>query len=99
MTGTILRLASVFFILVVGLLSVTTSSRSSNNLLATTTAALPANELPATWEYRTLDAPTPQLLADQANKLGSESWEVVSVVQDLADSHHRWVAMLKRVRR
>jgi hypothetical protein len=98
MTGTILRLASVFFILLVGVLSLTTASKNPSNLLAGSAASAPAS-VPVTWEYRTLDAPTPQLLADQANKLSSESWEVVSVVQDVADSHHHWVAILKRPKR
>ena len=98
MTGTILRLASVFFILIVGVLSVTTASKNPSSLLAGNAPSAPAS-VPVTWEYRTLDGATPQLLADQANKLGGESWEAVSVVQDVSDSHHRWVALLKRPKR
>jgi len=98
MTGTILRLASVFFILVVGLLSFTTFKNSSN-LHGKATTAVSANDSPATWEYRTIDDATPELLASQASKLAGESWEMIDMEQDVADSHHHWVGLLKRVKR
>ena len=97
MTGTILRLASVFFILVVGILSITTSKNSSR-FTVKNPPAVAANESPATWEYRTLDGATPELLADQANKLASESWEMIDIEQDVADSRHHWVGLLRRMK-
>src|SRR5215471_3560029 len=98
MTGTILRLASVFFILVVGILSITTS-RNPGTFHEKNPAAVSANESTAIWEYRTLAGATPELLAAQANKLATESWEMIDIEQDVADSQHHWVGLLRRVKR
>ena len=99
MTGTILRLASVFFILVVGLLSFTTF-KNSNNLHGKSPATVSASEsAERTYEYRVLDGRTPEHLAAQANQLASESWEMIDIEQDVADGNHHWVGLLKRAKR
>jgi hypothetical protein len=99
MTGTLLRLAAVLFLLVVGLVSVTTTSKNTSNNRASSTQSAPQIESPAKWEYRMVNGASPQLMLDQANQLGNESWKLVTVVQVVTDNRYHWLAVLKRPKR
>jgi hypothetical protein len=96
MTGTILRLAAVLFILVVALLSVTRTAKNPSDALANSAPSAPRSETPVIWEYRTVNAGSQQLIVDNANQLGGESWELVSIAQVENDNRYKWVAFFKR---
>ena len=53
------------------------------------------------WEYRVISASTPEDLTGLANSLGSQSWELVSVVLRHGESGalNVWVGFFKRMRR
>jgi hypothetical protein len=94
MTGSILRLAAVVFILVVGVLSITRTDKSSNAISANNTSPASKGESPSTWEYRMVNGVSLQEVMENANKLGSESWELVNVTRN----EQQWVAFLKRAK-
>jgi hypothetical protein len=99
MTTTILRPAAFLFTLGVMLLSLTvvsTNADRSGGIGASKVPVAQANVSVITWEHRIITAKDPQALADRANQLGSESWELVSVVQVLNDSRYSWAGFLKR---
>jgi hypothetical protein len=64
-----------------------------------TLSVTPSSSTPATqeWEYQVVGANSEQELIDQANKLGSQEWELVSVVR--VQAIPAWRAFFKRVKR
>jgi hypothetical protein len=51
------------------------------------------------WEYQTMVAKTPEELAAQANRGGTDSWEMVSAVHVLNTNRYQWVGFFKRLKR
>jgi hypothetical protein len=77
-------------------------ARSADNY-QTNTFVLEVRPMPADpqWEYRVVSASSPEELTGSANAMGSQSWELVSVV--LRDKERGalnvWVGFFKRLRR
>lgn len=62
-------------------------------------SATPAQSMGARWECKAITAPTHATLADQANELGKEGWEITSVLFSTErNAGNRYIAYLKRLR-
>lgn len=52
----------------------------------------------AAWEYTTVTAPSTQQFVSVSNQLGSQLWELVSVIQVPLNSQQQWVGFFKRLK-
>ena len=75
----------------------TGNGRSHSQTIALNTSTSP--EIPETqqWEYKMITAATEQDVVDQADQLGSQEWELVSVVH--VSGSPAWRAFFKRLKR
>ena len=88
---------AVFLVLSAALLATTLTLKKSE---ASSPAANAAQaETTSQWEYQTMVAKSPEELAAQANRGGSDSWEMVSAVHVLNTSRYQWVGFFKRLKR
>jgi hypothetical protein len=73
------------------------NGRSHSQAIALNTSSAPENTEVEDWEYKMITAPTEQDVLNQANELGADSWELVSVVHVTNPS--AWKAFFKRPKR
>ena len=99
---TISRSAVIFLVLSAALLVVTVALQRSEAFPAL--ASSPAPRAPqagpiSQWEYQTMVAKSPEELVGQANRGGTDSWEMVSAVHVLNTNRYQWVGFFKRLKR
>ena len=90
------RTAAVLFVLTFALLVMTLALKRSE-----ASSPTPAQQAETTsrWEYQTMVAKSPEELAAQANRGGTDSWEMVSAVHVLNTNRYQWVGFFKRLKR
>jgi hypothetical protein len=71
-----------------------TNGRSHSQTIALNVSAAPTISEEQQWEYKTINAASEQDVVDQANQLGSQNWEMVSVVK--VSGTPGWRAFFKR---
>ena len=93
---TIPRTAAVLFVLSALLVMTLALKRSE----ASSSAPAPVQaETTSQWEYQTMVAKSPEELAAEANRGGTDSWEMVSAVHVLNTNRYQWVGFFKRLKR
>lgn len=70
------------------------NGRSRSKAVALSVSAAPVTNEAQEWEYKMINARSEQDVIDQANQLGAESWEMVSVVR--VSGTPAWRAFFKR---
>jgi hypothetical protein len=68
---------------------------SRSQTISLNLSSAPESEETSRWEYKMITAPSEQEITTQANKLGSEDWEMVSVVR--LSANPAWRAFFKRL--
>jgi hypothetical protein len=88
---------AVFLVLSAALLAVTLTQKKSEVSSPAPNAA--QAETTSQWEYQTMVAKSPEELVVQANRGGTDSWEMVSAVHVLNTNRYQWVGFFKRLKR
>lgn len=80
-------------------ITITGSAAGKSHSQIVTLNITPSSSTPVMqeWEYQVVSANTEQEVIDQANKLGSQEWELISVVKVQATP--AWRAFFKRIKR
>jgi hypothetical protein len=78
-------------------ITATENGHSHSQTIALNTSNSPKTPETQQWEYMTVSASSEQDVVDQANKLGAQEWELVSVVR--VSGNPAWRAFFKRVKR
>ena len=73
------------------------SGRSHGQTISLNLSGQPESPEDQQWEYKTVSASSEQDVINQANRLGSQDWEMVSVVR--VSGSPAWRAFFKRMRR
>jgi hypothetical protein len=73
------------------------SGRSHSQTIALNTSTIPETSETQQWEYKMITAANEQDVADQANQLGAQEWELVSVVR--VSGSPGWRAFFKRLKK
>jgi hypothetical protein len=73
------------------------NGRSHSQAIALNTSGAPDSTEDKDWEYKMIAAPTEQEILNQANELGADSWELVSVVR--VSNPTAWKAFFKRLKK
>jgi hypothetical protein len=93
MTSTATAVTGSFPITITG----TGGGKSHSQVVALEVTASPQTPTGQEWEYQVISANSEQEVIDQANKLGVQEWELVSVVR--IQGTPGWKAFFKRVKR
>lgn len=91
------RIAAVFLVLSAALLVMTLAFKRSE--ASSPAPVAPQSASTSQWEYQTMVAKSPEELAAQANRGGTDSWEMVSAVHVLNTNRYQWVGFFKRLKR
>jgi len=91
------RTAAAFLVLSAALLVMTLALKRSE--ASSPASAATQVETTAQWEYQTMVAKSPEELAAQANRGGTDSWEMVSAVHVLNTNRYQWVGFFKRLKK
>jgi len=75
----------------------TGNGRSHSKTIALNTSTAPETPETQQWEYKMITAASEQEVVDQANQLGAQEWELVSVVR--VSSAPAWRAFFKRLKK
>lgn len=75
----------------------TGNGRSHSQTIALNTSNSPETPETQQWEYKMISAASEQEVVDQANQLGAQEWELVSVVR--ASGAPAWRAFFKRLKK
>jgi hypothetical protein len=78
-------------------ITATGSGRSHTQTIALNTSTSPETTETQQWEYRMIAAASEQDVVDQANQLGAQEWELVSVVR--VSGSPGWRAFFKRLKK
>lgn len=91
------RTVAVFLVLSAALLVMTLTLKRSE--ASSPAPGVAQAEITSQWEYQTMVAKTPDELVAQANRGGTDSWEMVSTVHVLNTNRYQWVGFFKRLKR
>ena len=91
------RTVAVFLVLSAALLAMTLTLKKSEAYSHAPNA--PDDQTMSQWEYQTMVAKSPEELVAQANRGGTDSWEMVSAVHVLNTNRYQWVGFFKRLKR
>jgi hypothetical protein len=91
------RTVAVFLVLSAALLAMTLTLKKSEASSPARNA--PQAETTAQWEYQIMVAKSPEELVAQANRAGTDSWEMVSSVHVLNTNRYQWAGFFKRLKR
>jgi hypothetical protein len=75
----------------------TGNGRSHSQTIALNTSTIPETPETQQWEYKMITAASEQEVVDQANQLGAQEWELVSVVR--VSGVPAWRAFFKRLKK
>jgi hypothetical protein len=75
----------------------TGNGRSHSQTIALNTSTIPETPETQQWEYKMITAASEQEVVDQANQLGAQEWELVSVVR--VSGAPAWRAFFKRLKK
>jgi hypothetical protein len=75
----------------------TGNGRSHSQTIALNTSTAPETAETQEWEYKMISAASEQEVVDQANQLGAQEWELVSVVR--VSGAPAWRAFFKRLKK
>jgi hypothetical protein len=78
-------------------ITATRSGRSHSETIALNTSTSPETLETQEWEYKMITAANEQQVVEQANQLGAQEWELVSVVR--ASGSPSWRAFFKRLKK